>query len=67
MHDFSPQGLQEFWTVALVRNDKSANEVHFGVFSMRDAVDALESGVVMTHDDEHLELRRIRAFPKEKR
>jgi hypothetical protein len=64
MHDFSPQGLQEFWTVALVRPGR---EVHFGVFTMQDAREAMESGSIRVMDDERLELRRIRAFPKKKR
>jgi len=65
--DISPGAVQEYWTVALVRNDRSAQEVHFGVFAQSDAREALNSGMVKCLDDEHLELRRIRAFPKEKR
>ena len=63
--DVSPNGLQEYWTVALVRNDGNYKETHFGVFmGCSEARDALESGKVKTWDDEHLELRRIRVFPK---
>jgi hypothetical protein len=57
----------EMWTVAVVRNDKGYQEVHFGLFTLRDAREAMESGMVRVMDDEHLELRRIREFPKKKR
>jgi len=66
--DITPGGIKEYWTVALVREGHKEDgdgykEVHFGVFSIDDAIKALNSGMVQTAPDEHVELRRIRAFP----
>lgn len=61
--DMTPDDMHEYWTVALVENDHSRQEVHFGVFPQSQARAAMESGRVTTFPGQHLELRRIRAFP----
>lgn len=68
-HTPSDYGLayhEDFWTVALVRRGgNTTREVHFGVFTLDDAREAMESGRVKCMDDEYLSLRRIRRFPDE--
>lgn len=63
-NDISPEWPDNFWTIALVRNEPGHNEVHFGIFNSDEVREAMLSGKVTCHEDEHLELRRIRAFPK---
>jgi hypothetical protein len=65
--DYGLHKYEDFWTIALMGrsgNGKADPEVHFGVFTMEDAREAMDSGKVKTRDDEWLELRRIRQFPK---
>lgn len=61
--DILPDDVYGFWTVALVEDDRSRPEVHFGVLPFNEARDAMESGLVTTFPGQHLELRRIRQFP----
>jgi hypothetical protein len=62
--DYGLPDYEDFWTIALInRGGRSHREVHFGVFTLTGAMEAMESGKVTTLDDEKLELRRIRRFP----